>query len=85
MPAMAQLVVRNLEADVKARLKRRADRHGHSMEAEVRDILRAAVAADDGARAPLGSRFRDRFGGIGLDQDVPEIRGGPPRAAKLGR
>jgi antitoxin FitA len=82
---MAQLVVRNLEKDVKVRLKRRADRHGHSMEAEVRDILRAAVATDAGARARLGSRFRDRFVGIGLDEAVAEIRGGKPRAAKVER
>ena len=36
---MAQLVVRNLPDDVKGRLRRRADRHGRSLEAEVRDIL----------------------------------------------
>ena len=36
---MAQLVVRNLPEDVKERLKRRAKRHGRSLEAEVRDIL----------------------------------------------
>ena len=41
---MAQLVVRNLEDDVKRGLQRRAMMHGRSMEAEVRDILRAAVA-----------------------------------------
>ena len=40
---MAQFVVRNLEEDVKIRLKRRAARHGRSMEDEVRDILRDAV------------------------------------------
>lgn len=36
---MAQLVVRNLPDDVKERLKRRAKRHGHSLEAEARQIL----------------------------------------------
>jgi antitoxin FitA len=40
---MAQFLVRHLEEDVKARLKRRAARHGRSMEEEVRDILRDAV------------------------------------------
>ena len=39
----AQLVVRNLEEDVKARLQKRAKKHGRSMEEEVRDILRKAV------------------------------------------
>jgi len=33
---MAQLVVRHLEENVKSRLRRRAIRHGHSMEEEVR-------------------------------------------------
>ena len=36
---MAQLVVRNLPDDIKERLKRRAKRHGRSLEAEVRDVL----------------------------------------------
>ncbi len=40
---MAQFIVRNLEDDVKARLKRRAARHGRSMEEEARHILRDAV------------------------------------------
>ena len=40
---MAQFTVRNLEDDVKARLKRRTARHRRSMEEEVRHILRDAV------------------------------------------
>jgi plasmid stability protein len=43
----AQFVVRHLDDDVAARLKRRANRHGRSMEDEVRHILRTAVK-DDG-------------------------------------
>jgi plasmid stability protein len=82
---MAQLVVRNLDEDVKVKLRRRADRHGHSMEAEVRDILRAAVGKDGESSARLGSRLRDRFEGIGFDEGVAERRGGRPRAAKLPR
>ncbi|HEX5425721.1 MAG TPA: hypothetical protein VFW94_19390 [Candidatus Acidoferrales bacterium] len=40
------LHVRNLEDDLIARLKRRAARHGRSTEAEHREILRQALAAD---------------------------------------
>jgi plasmid stability protein len=40
---MAQLIVRNLEDDVKHRLQARARRHGRSTEEEVRDVLRAAA------------------------------------------
>jgi plasmid stability protein len=49
---MAQLVVRNLEKQVKALLQRRARRNGHSMEEEVREILRAAVHSNE--KAPVG-------------------------------
>lgn len=40
------LLVRNLADDLIARLKRRAARHGRSAEAEHREILRQALAAD---------------------------------------
>lgn len=82
---MAQLVVRNLEEDVKARLQRRANRHRQSMEEEVRDILRNAVRAEESAPAPLGSRLRDRFASIGLDEDIAELRGQKARAAAFKR
>jgi antitoxin FitA len=40
------LHVRNLDDDLIARLKRRAARHGRSTEAEHREILRQALAAE---------------------------------------
>ncbi len=43
---MGNLHVRNLDADLIARLKRRAARHGRSTEAEHREILRQALACD---------------------------------------
>jgi plasmid stability protein len=78
---MAQLVVRNLEDDVKARLQRRARRHGRSTEEEVREILRNAVKDESVPRQPLGSRLRERFASIGLEDDLPELRGEVARPA----
>ena len=78
---MAQLVVRHLEDDVKAKLQLRARRHGHSTEEEVREILRNAVREEGGAQAPLGSRIAARFAGLGLTEDVPELRGEQARPA----
>lgn len=78
---MAQLLVRNLEDDVKARLQRRARRHGHSTEEEVREILRNAVRDEGAPQASLGSCLQARFAGIGLDHDLPELRGEIARAA----
>ena len=43
---MAQLVVRNLDEEVKAKLRRRATAHGRSMEEEVRAIRQPRDAGD---------------------------------------
>lgn len=74
-------MVRNLDDDVKAKLQRGARRHGRSTEEEVRDILRSAVREEGAPSAPLGTRLRARFARIGLDQDIPELRGQPARPA----
>jgi antitoxin FitA len=78
---VAQFVVRNLEEDVKERLKRRAARHGRSMEEEVRDILRNAVKDEKRKIEGLGTRLARRFAGRGLDFEIPEVRGEPARPA----
>lgn len=72
---MAQLVVRDIENDVKENLQRRAKEHGHSMEAEVRDILRRVVSGPDKPSIPLGTSLARRFSEIGLDQPILELRG----------
>lgn len=80
---MAQIIVRNLDDDVRDRLRDRAQSHGRSMEEEVRDILRAAVAAGGGEPRQLGSWCREQFAGNPDLGDEPfnpeEFRGGVPR------
>jgi plasmid stability protein len=76
---MAQIVVRNLEEEVKARLQRRAARHGQSMEEEVRDILRNAVKEDETPDRGLGTEIASLFSKIGLEADIPELTGHPVR------
>lgn len=78
---MAQFIVRHLEDEVKARLKRRAERYGRSMEEEVRQILRNAVKQGNRPAPKLGSRIAARFARTGLTADLPELRGQPVRAA----
>jgi plasmid stability protein len=78
---MAQLVVRNLEDEVKAKLRRRAAAHGYSMEEEVRAILRDAVREPVRPAGGLGSEIAALFKGIGLDEDIPELRGYQARPA----
>jgi len=72
---MAQIVVRQLDERVKAGLKRRAAAHGRSMEEEVREILSNAVREGSRPESRLGSRVADRFRGLGLQADLPELRG----------
>jgi plasmid stability protein len=80
---MAQFIVRNLEDDVKARLKSRAAHHGRSMEEEVRHILRDAVKRQNQRVAKLGSRIAARFAKVGLTTDLPELRGQVPKSAEF--
>ena len=80
---MAQFVVCDLEDEVKARLKRRAEHHGRSMEDEIRHILRNAVKDSGRPLASLGSRIAARFAGTGLTSDLPELRGQAPRSAEF--
>jgi len=72
---MAQLIVRNLENAVKVRLQRRAKRHGRSMEEEARDILRNAVNDENTPRLGLGTEIASLFTKVGLESDIPELRG----------
>jgi antitoxin FitA len=82
---MAQFIVRHLEEDVKARLKRRAARHGRSMEEEVRHILRDAVKEQNQGVVKLGSRIAARFAKAGLIAELPELHGQVPQSAKFGK
>jgi antitoxin FitA len=72
---MAQLIVRNLDDAVKRKLKKRAEKHGHSMEEEVRDILRDALKDEDKPQKGLGTQIAERFKGIGLKEPIKELRG----------
>jgi plasmid stability protein len=65
---MSAVTVRNLPEETHRALKLRAARHGRSTEAEIRDILEAAVRPP--TRLKVGSELAAlgrRFGGIELD------------------
>jgi plasmid stability protein len=81
---MAQLIVRNLEDDIRDKLRALADAHGRSMEEEVREILReAALRAPLDNAIGLGSRLTARFGGCHLDFEIEELEGQAPRPLDL--
>ena len=80
---MGSLTIRNLDDSLKASLRLRAARHGHSMEEEARIILRGALAAEaTGTPEPnLADAVRAIFaplGGLDLDQPPRDPVRAPP-------
>ncbi|RAR62776.1 plasmid stability protein [Onishia taeanensis] len=79
---MASITIRNLDEQLKAQLRMKAARHGHSMEEEVRTILRTALNPPQAKG--LGSRIRERFAEAGgIELDVPP-RSDKPRGSGFG-
>ena len=74
---MASITIRNMDDEVKARLRTRAAENGRSMEAEARLILCEAVGYEPGEQN-LASIIRSYFGpsnGVDLELSPRE----PPR------
>jgi plasmid stability protein len=67
---MASITIRNLDDDVKARLRLAAARHGCSMEEEARRILKSTLLADDNEYG-LGTRIHKLFADLG-GIEIPE-------------
>lgn len=77
---MASITIRNLEDDVKRRLRVRAAEHGRSMEEEAREILRQVVGQESPAHN-LAAAIRARIaplGGVELDLPPREHMRQPP-------
>ncbi|MDX2258883.1 MAG: Arc family DNA-binding protein [Hyphomicrobiaceae bacterium] len=77
---MADILVRRLDDAVKQRLKERAERHGRSLEAEVREILVEAAHSDQTTQSAsasakgFGTQMAEIFQGIGLTpQELAEF------------
>lgn len=79
---MASITIRNLDEDLKAKLRVVAANHGRSMEEEVRVILAQALSQKE-TQGGLGSRIHARFASIGgADIELP-ARETKARAADL--
>lgn len=78
---MASLTIRNLDDDLKQRLRVRAAENGHSMEEEMRRILRHALAAPVAPRnlaASIHARMAP-LGGVELEIEPREPMRDPPK------
>jgi plasmid stability protein len=68
---MGTLTIRNVDDVMKANLRIRVAENGHSMEEEVRLILRRELMAP-AAHSRLGSRLVNRFRDVAEDLSLPE-------------
>ena len=83
---MASITVRNLDDDLKRRLRIRAAQHGRSMEQEARDmardILKEALDTERPVEEDLAGAIRARFaplGGVDLELPPREPMPDPPQ------
>ena len=76
---MASITIRNLDDDVKARLRIFAARQGRSMEDAAREILRTALANRRPPPLNLVEAMRRRFAAVG-GVDLPIAPREPSRA-----
>ena len=79
---MASITIRNLDEDVKTRLRMRAAGHGRSMEEEARLILGEAVEREVAPAKGLGTALHELFkpfGGVELDIPPAQPPRDPPR------
>lgn len=68
---MASITIRNLDDDIKQRLRVRAAEHGRSMEEEARDILRRVMGAADSPH-DLAAAIRARVApAVRTDLELP--------------
>jgi plasmid stability protein len=66
------MTIRNIDEQLKLRLRVQAAHHGRSMEDEARDILRAALATQEGGRQSLIESIRSRMAPLGgVDLELP--------------
>ncbi|MGD0096497.1 MAG: TraY domain-containing protein [Terracidiphilus sp.] len=74
---MAQILIRQLDERVKARLQRQAKRNGRSMEAEAREILNDVLREKAAQQYGLGTEISEMFRRIGLreGEEIREIGG----------
>jgi plasmid stability protein len=78
---MASMTIRNIDDQLKARLRVQAAQHGRSMEDEARDILRAALSSEVARAQSLVETIRARIeplGGVDLDIAPREPLREPP-------
>lgn len=70
--AVATMTIRNIDEQLKVRLRMNAAMHGRSMEEEARDILRSALSIEPASGQSLVESIRARLEPLGgVDLEIP--------------
>jgi len=70
---MTNIIIPNLDDDIKSRLQKRAEKHGRSLEEEVKEILRIALSENNEHSLNLATMIEQRFANLG-EFELPEIK-----------
>ncbi|MBW4480622.1 MAG: plasmid stability protein [Tolypothrix brevis GSE-NOS-MK-07-07A] len=75
---MTNIIIPNLDDDIKSRLQKRAEKHGRSLEEEVKEILRIALSENNehSHSLNLATMIEQRFANLG-EFELPEIKREP--------
>jgi antitoxin FitA len=73
---MTNIIIPNLDDDIKSRLQKRAKKHGRSLEEEVKEILRIALLENNEDSLNLATMIEQRFANLG-EFELPEIKREP--------
>ncbi|MBD2627246.1 FitA-like ribbon-helix-helix domain-containing protein [Trichormus variabilis] len=69
---MTNITISNLDDDLKNRLQKRAEKHGHSLEQEITEILRLVLTENTKNSINLVTLIENRFADF-EDLELPEI------------
>ncbi|GAB0108686.1 hypothetical protein JMUB6875_77220 [Nocardia sp. JMUB6875] len=72
-PTAASLTIRNLDPKVKERLRKKAAQRGHSMEAEAREVLAAALAPSAAENPLSGAALIERLANLRKELDAAGV------------
>jgi antitoxin FitA len=75
---MNNITISNLDDDIKSLLKKRAEKHGRSLEEEAKEILRMALIENPEQPLNLANMIEQRFANLG-NFELPEIPREPIR------
>ena len=79
---MTNITISNLDDDLQNQLQKRAEKHGHSLEQEITEILRLVLIENTKHPLNLATLIEQRFANLG-DLELPEIAREPIRTVSI--